>query len=186
MPVPMRPHNPAGQVQLDVVNAVLYLLADGLNEPIRAVTFPGMARGEEVAAGGGEEVAASVHRRTRRPGGRLEGPLPGHVHEVARPGAAHRRHSSLGQPPQEVLPEPCGKLGDAGSRRIGILRVDVDVPQARQQIGALQVNDLIVPDLGCRLRLTAGLHGADAACVHRYGCIGPHDLRDAVYDVAIG
>ena len=42
MPVPERPHNAAGKVQLDVVDFVLDLLSNGLNEAVRTVALAGL------------------------------------------------------------------------------------------------------------------------------------------------
>ena len=88
MPIPVRPHDAAGQVELDVVHAVLDLLADGLDEAVGAVALAGLAGGEKVPAGGRQEVARGEHPGANHVAG-VEGPLPGNVHEV-RP----RRHSA--------------------------------------------------------------------------------------------
>ena len=89
VPVPMGTHNAAGQVQLDVVYAVFDLLADGFHEPVGAVALPCVAGGQEMAAGGGEEIAAGEDSGPLRPSRLLEGAFPGHVHEVPGAGAAH-------------------------------------------------------------------------------------------------
>ena len=54
--IPRGAHDAAGQVQLDVVDPVLDLLADRLDEAVRAVAFKRVARRQEVAARGREEV----------------------------------------------------------------------------------------------------------------------------------
>ena len=64
--VPRRAHDAAGEVQLDVIDAVLDLLADRFHEAVRAVALERVARGEEVAAGRGEEMTARVERADRR------------------------------------------------------------------------------------------------------------------------
>src|SRR5262249_58555725 len=59
--IPRRAHDPAREVELDVVDAILDLLADRVDEAVRAVAFAGMPRREEVAARAGEEVAGREH-----------------------------------------------------------------------------------------------------------------------------
>ena len=50
MEVPGRPHDAARQVELDVVDAVLDLLADGFDEAIGTVDLQRVPRGQEMAA----------------------------------------------------------------------------------------------------------------------------------------
>src|SRR6516165_12063323 len=72
--VPRRPHDAAREVELDVVDAILDLLADGLHPAVGAVDLQCMARGKEVSAGGGEEITAGEQPRADvLPG--VEGPL---------------------------------------------------------------------------------------------------------------
>ena len=66
--VPRRPHDAAREVELDVVDAVLDLLADRLDEAVGAVALERVTRGQEVAAGGREEMAAGEQARARRTG----------------------------------------------------------------------------------------------------------------------
>src|SRR3954451_12494470 len=54
--VPGRSHDAARKVELDVVDAVLDLLADGLDPPIRTVNLQRMTRVQKMPAGGGEEM----------------------------------------------------------------------------------------------------------------------------------
>src|SRR5712691_2400079 len=56
--VPGRPHDAARQVELDVVDAVLDLLADGFDPPVGAVDLQRMTGGQEVSARGREEMTA--------------------------------------------------------------------------------------------------------------------------------
>src|SRR6516225_11722848 len=56
--VPGRPHDAAREIKLDVVDAVLDLLADGSHPTIGAVNLQRMTRGQEVSARGGEEMTA--------------------------------------------------------------------------------------------------------------------------------
>jgi hypothetical protein len=58
VPVPCRPHDAARQIELDVIDTVLDLLADRAHEAVGTVAFERMAGGEEVAAGRREEVPA--------------------------------------------------------------------------------------------------------------------------------
>ena len=61
--VPRRPHDAARKVELDVVHAVLDLLADGFDPAIRTVDLQCMARSQEVSARGGEKMAAGEQPR---------------------------------------------------------------------------------------------------------------------------
>src|SRR5437763_16306183 len=78
----------AREVELDVVDAVLNLLADRLDPPIGAVDLQRMTRGQEVPARGRQEMTAG-----KKPGPEVlsgvEGPLPGDIHKGMGAGAAH-------------------------------------------------------------------------------------------------
>src|SRR3954454_23338445 len=56
--VPCRPHDAAREVELDVVDTVLDLLADGFYPAIGTVDLQRMTRGQKVPAGGGKEMTA--------------------------------------------------------------------------------------------------------------------------------
>src|SRR5215831_7335450 len=56
--VPCRPHDAAREVKLDMIDAVLDLLADGFDPTIGAVNLQRMTRGQEMSARGGEEITA--------------------------------------------------------------------------------------------------------------------------------
>src|SRR3954466_6454897 len=56
--VPGRPHDAAREGELDVVDAVLDLLADRFHPPIGTVDLQRMTRGQKVPAGGSEEMTA--------------------------------------------------------------------------------------------------------------------------------
>src|SRR5581483_10615704 len=79
--VPGRPHDAARQVELDVVDAVLDLLADGLDPAIGTVDLQRMPRGQEMAPRRGEEMAAGEEPGAEMLSG-IEGPLPRDVHEM--------------------------------------------------------------------------------------------------------
>ena len=64
--VPGGTHDAAREVHLDVIDAVLDLLADRFHEAVGAVAFERMTRSEEVPAGRREEMAAREEARTRR------------------------------------------------------------------------------------------------------------------------
>jgi hypothetical protein len=61
--VPGGPQDATRQVQLDVVDTILDLLADRLDEAVRSVAFERVSGGQEVAAGRREEVAGSEQAR---------------------------------------------------------------------------------------------------------------------------
>src|SRR5215467_11682119 len=85
--VPSRPHDAARKVKLDMVDAVLDLLADGFHPTIGAVDLQRMTRGQKMPARGGEEITAGEQSRADMLSG-IEGPLPCDVHEVMGAGAA--------------------------------------------------------------------------------------------------
>src|SRR6516165_8750290 len=94
--VPRRPHDASREVELDVVDAILDLLADGCHPTVGAVNLQCMARGQEVSTGGGEKIAAGEQPRADMLSG-VEGPLPCHVHKVMRPGAAQPNNAGFGE-----------------------------------------------------------------------------------------
>src|SRR5690242_8709032 len=85
--VPCRPHDATREVKLDMVDAVLDLLADRFHPTIGAVNLQRMTRGQEMSARGGEEIPAGEQPRADMLSG-VEGPLPCDVHEVMAAGAA--------------------------------------------------------------------------------------------------
>src|SRR6201997_5176474 len=102
--VPSRPHDAAGKVKLDVVDAVLDLLADGFHPTIGAVDLQRMTRGQEVSARGGEEMTAGEQPRAEMLSG-IEGPLPCDVHEVMGAGAAQSDNAGFGKRGHEPVAE---------------------------------------------------------------------------------
>src|SRR6516225_11495828 len=94
--VPCRPHDSAREVKLDVVDAVLDLLADGFHPTIGAVDLQRMTRGQKMPARGGKEITAGEQPRADMLSG-VEGPLPCHVHKVMRPGAAYSDNAGFGE-----------------------------------------------------------------------------------------
>src|SRR6201984_2734758 len=56
--VPCRPHDAARKVELDMVDAVLDLRADGFHPTIGSVNLQRMTRGQEMSARSGEEITA--------------------------------------------------------------------------------------------------------------------------------
>ena len=94
--VPGRPHDAARQVELDVVDAILDLLADGLHPTIGAVDLQRMTGGQEVSARGREEMTAGEQAGAHMLSG-VEGPLPGNIHEGMSAGAAHADNAGFGK-----------------------------------------------------------------------------------------
>ena len=62
--VPRGAHDAAGEIQLDVIDAVFDLFADCFDEAVRTIALQGVPRGQKVTAGGGEKMAAGVNART--------------------------------------------------------------------------------------------------------------------------
>ena len=137
--VPEGAHHPAGQVQLDVIHAVLDLLPHRVDEAVWTVALAGVAGREEVAAGGGEEDAAGEHAGSLQPARRERVP-PGHVHEVARAAAPDADHTGLGHAAHQVLAEAGRLLCHRDVRIADVVRMNVDVPQPGQQVRPLQVD----------------------------------------------
>src|SRR5215472_12243807 len=102
--VPGRPHDAAREVELDVVDAVLDLLADGFHPTIGAVDLQSVTRGQEVSGRGGEEITAGEQPGADMLSG-VEGPLPGNVHEVMGAGAAHSNNAGFGKRSREPVAE---------------------------------------------------------------------------------
>ena len=161
------------------------LFPDRLYEPVWTVALPGVAGSEEVPSRGGQEVAAGEHVRPGRSSRRLEGPLPGHVHEVASTAAPHRGHAGLGHAGHQVLAEGSGQLGHRRAGRIGVLRVDVDVPQSGHQVSACQVDDPVMFSTPSGLGILAGAHGRYSPVIHRYCGSGSYTFGHAVDEVAV-
>ena len=136
--VPIGAHDAAGEVELDVVDAVFDLLADGLNETVWPVAFAGLAGGEEVAACGGEEVAACEYAGARHVA-RVEDAPPCDVHEVGRAAAPDTGDSRLGEGHGQRAAEIGGFLGGGRPGRHWVFGMDVHVPEAGKQEGTLQV-----------------------------------------------
>jgi|SRR6516162_8036329 len=61
--VPGRSHDAAREINLDMVDPVLDLLADGFHPTIGAVNLQRMTRGQEMSARGGQEITAGEHPR---------------------------------------------------------------------------------------------------------------------------
>ena len=129
MPIPVGPHDSARQVELDLVDAVLHLVANRPDEAVRPIAFQGVARGEEVPAGRREEMTAGVDARTDVLA-RVERALPGDVHEAVRAGATNPGDPRLGQRLHQAMPEQGHLLGQRQLARGVEIGMDVDVPQA--------------------------------------------------------
>src|SRR5580704_7013620 len=94
--VPCRPHDAAREVELDVIDAVFDLLANGFHPTVGTVDLQRMPRGQEMSARGGEEMAAGEQPRADVLSG-VEGSLPSDVHEVVGTGAAHSGNPGFGK-----------------------------------------------------------------------------------------
>src|SRR5215468_3565677 len=96
MKIPGRPHDAAREVELDMVDAVLDLLADGFDPTIGAVNLQCMTRSQEMSPRRGEEITAGEQPRAEMLSG-VEGPLPCDVHEVMGAGAAQSDNAGFGK-----------------------------------------------------------------------------------------
>src|SRR5580700_12059703 len=108
--VPCRPHDAAREVKLDMVDAVLDLLADGFHPTIRPVNLQRMTRGQKMSARGGEEITAGEQPRADMLSG-VEGPLPCDVHEVMGAGAAQSENAGFGKRGRSAfIAAACGRI----------------------------------------------------------------------------
>ena len=181
MEVPGGPQDAARQVQLDVVDAILDLLADGLDEAVRSVAFERMSGGQEVAAGRREEVAGGEQARPDILA-RVEGSLPGDIHVVVRAGAAQSGNAELGQRRHQSMAEQRHLVGERHFRRQVVVGMDVDVPQSGHQVGAPEV------DRGgaiCRGRAAVGADLANTSILDQDRCTFDRFGLDAVYERGI-
>src|SRR3984893_11708687 len=127
--VPCRPHDPAREVKLDMVDAVLDLLADGFHPTIGAVNLERMTRGQEVSACGGQEITAGEQPRADMLSG-VEGPLPCDVHEVMGAGAAQSDNAGFGKRGREPVAEQGHLIGERHLVEGQVIGMDVHVPEA--------------------------------------------------------
>ena len=180
--VPIGAHDAAGEVELDVVDAVLDLLADGLDESVGAVALAGLPGGEEVAAGGGQEMSAGEHARAGNIAG-VEDALPCHVHEVGRAAATHAGDSRFGQSQGEGAAEVGGFLRRSGAGRHRILGMDVDVPEARQKVGTVQINH---PRVAHAIRIRSRVDVNDAVVLDDDRCVSVDSQVDRIDQIGVG
>ena len=180
--VPCRPHDAAREVELDVVDAVLDLLADGLDPAIGAVDLQRMTRGQKVPAGGGEEMTAGEQPGPDMLSG-VEGPLPGDVHEGMGAGAAHPDNAGFGKRGRKPVAEQRHLIGERHLVDRQVIGMDVHVPEAGHQVPAFEIDHLRVADAA---RLSAWQDGADAAVLDQHGSIRPYLGLDAVDQVRMG
>src|SRR5262252_2308831 len=155
--VPSRPHDAAREVKLDMVDAVLDLLADGFHPTIWAVDLQRMTRGQEVSARGGEEITAGEQPRADMLSG-VEGPLPCDVHEVMGAGAAQSDNAGFGKCGREAMAKQGHLIGERHLVERQVIGMDVHVPEAGHQIPAFEIDQLRVADAA---RLSARQDGAD-------------------------
>src|SRR5436190_2627260 len=137
MEVPCRPHDTAREVKLDMVDAVLDLLADGFHPTVGSVNLQRMTRGQEVSARGGEEITAGEQPRADMLSG-VEGPLPCDVHEVMGAGAAQSDNAGFGKRGREPVAEPGQLNGERHLVERQVIVVDMIVPEAGPMVCCCQ------------------------------------------------
>src|SRR5262245_18925062 len=145
--IPGRAHDPAREVELDVVDAVLDLLPDRADKAVRAVAFERVTRRQEVAAGAGEEVTGREHPRAHVPA-RIERALPGDVHEVRSAGAPYAYHARLGQGLHQALTKRDRLVDHVGAGLREIIRMNMDIPEPGQEISVLEIDHVGVARVG--------------------------------------
>src|SRR6516165_5720467 len=179
--VPSRAHDAAREVKLDMVDAVFDLLADCFHPTIGAVNLQRMTRGQEVSAGGGEEITAGEQPRADMLSG-TEGPLPSDIHEVVGAGAAHSGNAGFGKRGREPVAEQSHLIGERHLVEGKVIGMDVHVPEARHQIPAVEIDH---PRVAGAARLSAWQDGADAAILDQHGSIRPYLGLDAVDQICM-
>ena len=180
--VPCRAHDAARQVELDVIDAVLDLLADRLDPAVGPVDLQRVTRGEEVPAGGREEMARCEETRAEVLA-RLERALPRHIHVVVRAGAAEADDARLEQAGLQAMPEQRHLVGQRHLGQREVVGMDVHVPQARQQVRTLEVDRLGVADRSCG---AAAEDLLDAAVLEQHRAVGLGDRLNAVDQRRVG
>src|SRR5947209_1206575 len=179
--VPCRPHDAAREVKLDMVDAVLDLVADRFHPPIGPVNLQRMTRGQEMSAGGGEEITAGEQPRAEMLSG-VEGPLPCDVHEVMGAGAAQSDNAGFGKRGSKPVAEQGHLIGERHLVERQVIGMDVHVPEAGHQIPAFEIDHLRVAGAP---RLFAWQDGADAAILDQHGTIRPYLGLHAVDQVGM-
>src|SRR5215469_11593013 len=179
--VPCRPHDAAREVKLDMVDAVLDLLADGFHPTKGAVNLQRMTRGQEMSARGGEEITAGEQPRADMLSG-VEGPFPCDVHEVMGTGAAQSDNAGFGKRGRKPVAEQRHLIGERHLVERQVIGMDVDVPEPGHQIPAFEIDYLRVVGAA---RLSAWQDGADAAILDQHGTIRPYLGLDAVDQVRV-
>ena len=176
MPVPRRAEEAAREVELDVIDTVLDLLADRRDEAVRPVALEGVARGEEMAARGRQEVAGGEQARADVLA-RFEGALPRHVHVAVAAGRAQAGDARLGECGDQPVAEQGDLIGQGNVGERQVVGMDVHVPQARHQKAAFEVDGQGVVDLE---RRRVGPDLPDAAVLDQHARADGRLGRDAV------
>ena len=139
--IPEGAHDAAGKVELDVIHAVEHLLSDGAHKTAGAIALFGKARGERVSGRGREEIATGKDPWPDELSSVI-GPFQGHVDKVRHPRRADARDPGLRQALGGVGGILYGQFRQRGIGQTRPFEMHVHIPQPRQQIGALQVDDL--------------------------------------------
>ena len=182
MLIPGRPHYAAGQVELDVVDAVLHLLADRPHKAIWAVALARLAGCEEVAAGGRQEIAACEYAGACELAA-VKGAFPRYVHKIRRAAAAHGGYAALSQRLRQRIAEVGHLLGGRYAGRRRVFGVDVNIPQAGQQIRAVKVYHARA---ACLRGMAAVQHFGDAPVLYDDAGVGNRRGVDAVNHIGVG
>ena len=158
--IPRRPHDPAGEIELDVVDTGLDVLADRAHEPLGSVARQGEARAEGVAGGGREKPATRVEPRATccpESNARLSATsMKCGVPAMRSPVTPASRSARC------ALARYCAvSSGTPACGIAGPLQVHVRVPESGEQVRAAQVDDLGAP----RGRRAAAVQHLDDALV---------------------
>ena len=167
--VPGRPHDAAREIELDVVDPILDLLADGFHPAIGAIDLQRMTGSQEVPARSGEEITAGEQSRADMLPG-VEGPLPCDIHEMMSAGAAQSDNAQFGKRGLKAVAEERHLIGKRHLIEREVIGMNVHVPQAGHQVSAFEIDALRRADALC---LSAWHDGADAAVFDQHGGIRP-------------
>ena len=101
--VPVGAHDAAGEVEFNVIYVVVYLLPDGENEVLGAVTLLRERPAGSMSAGGSEEITGCEDARAKVLS-RGEGVPPGHVYPVFDSTTTDAGYSTFVRPSIAFLP----------------------------------------------------------------------------------
>src|SRR5690606_26157512 len=142
MEIPRGTKNSACEIELDVVNPIFNTVSNGFDETVRAVAFKGMARSEEMTTACGKEIPAGEQTWPNELAG-FEATAPRDIHVVMGACTAESHDARFQQGCLEAVAEQSDLLGQRHVGQRVVVGVNMNVPQSRKKVGALQIDDLV-------------------------------------------